>query len=76
MNKPLSPDAVALPSPSALQELRARGRLRVASRSARREGGDQGDDGREHQGAGNQRSGPHQTAVSRSPQYSSRSSRL
>jgi manganese transport protein len=30
MSKPLSPDAVALPSPSALQELRARGRLRGA----------------------------------------------
>jgi manganese transport protein len=28
MNKPLSPEAVALPTPSALQELRARGRLR------------------------------------------------
>jgi manganese transport protein len=28
MNKPLSTDAIALPSPSALQELRARGRLR------------------------------------------------
>jgi manganese transport protein len=30
MSKPLSPDAVALPSPSALQELRSRGRLRGA----------------------------------------------
>jgi manganese transport protein len=28
MSKPLSPDAVALPTPSALQELRTRGRLR------------------------------------------------
>jgi manganese transport protein len=28
VNKPLSPDAVALPTPSALQELRTRGRLR------------------------------------------------
>jgi manganese transport protein len=30
MSKPLSPDAVALPTPSALQELRSRGRLRGA----------------------------------------------
>ncbi|MGZ4202578.1 MAG: Nramp family divalent metal transporter [Thermoleophilaceae bacterium] len=30
MSKPLSPDAVALPTPSALQELRSRGRIRGA----------------------------------------------
>ena len=30
MNKPLSPDAIALPTPSALQELRQRGRIRGA----------------------------------------------